>query len=265
MGFKHQIINEDIGFWYAKGKSIMSGKEFHSYHEILYIMEAEGYLLSEQGKTALSGNTIILIPKETFHSFDFTEESSYLRCRIWFSDIPQCNDIIDQCMNQIRIMTKPNVVIEGLFRDLCDSFPSGFSISEQKLLLRSAVLRLLLEIKRNIGSFLPPAERGLDSLIAQALEYINMNYLQEINIDKIAAKLFVSRSQLSHSFSKELNISVYKYIINKRLIHAEHLMKNGCTAAEACTASGFGDYSSFYRIYKKQYGHSPSNKYRHGS
>ena len=40
---------------------------------------------------------------------------------------------------------------------------------------------------------------------------------------------------------------------------AKGMIENGETAANAAFRVGFGDYSSFYRAYKKALGHSPKN------
>ena len=47
------------------------------------------------------------------------------------------------------------------------------------------------------------------------------------------------------------------YIIYKRISCAQTLLEAGMSATEAALTVGFGDYSSFYRAYKKITGHSP--------
>lgn len=48
------------------------------------------------------------------------------------------------------------------------------------------------------------------------------------------------------------------YLIYKRVIMARQLILNGHTASDAAAQSGFGDYSTFYRAYKKLMHHAPS-------
>ena len=52
------------------------------------------------------------------------------------------------------------------------------------------------------------------------------------------------------------------YIIRKRIAYAQQLLLNGVSAVQAGTAAGFGDYTSFYRAYKKHFGRSPNHDKR---
>ena len=52
------------------------------------------------------------------------------------------------------------------------------------------------------------------------------------------------------------------YIIRKRIAYAQQLLLNGVSAAQAGTAAGFGDYTSFNRAYKKHFGCSPNHDKR---
>ena len=65
-------------------------------------------------------------------------------------------------------------------------------------------------------------------------------------------------ADMAKAFAKELGVSVHHYITDKRLLKAHLLLLSGASAGEACAASGFGEYSSFFRLYKKRYGKTPS-------
>ena len=102
----------------------------------------------------------------------------------------------------------------------------------------------------------PPKETStprLSEIVGRALAVIDEKYAEKLSVDIIAELLYVSPSTLAHKFTRELNISIYKYITKKRLSVAHSLIKSGETMADAAFKSGFGDYSCFYRLYKKYY------------
>ncbi len=257
MNFSYCIEDKEMNFWYANGNSVMSGDEFHEFHEIIYIFRADGIFLSEKEKAALLPDMLILIPKENYHNFVFEENGEYTRCRIWFSDILEFEDIVKDCMNEIRVITESGGVFKKLFSELTKICKEEYSDSEKRLLLRSSVLRILFEIKSGIRTFSTPSMEAQSELVQNAVSIINEHYCENIGITEIAARLFVSHSKLSHTFKKELNISVYKYITLKRLLFAQKLIKSGIGASHAAKRCGFCDYSSFYRVYKKHFGTSP--------
>jgi AraC-like DNA-binding protein len=54
-----------------------------------------------------------------------------------------------------------------------------------------------------------------------------------------------------------VGISVYRYIMIKRLLMARQLLAAGEPAGQVCANCGFSDYTSFYRAFKTEYGISP--------
>jgi AraC-like DNA-binding protein len=65
-----------------------------------------------------------------------------------------------------------------------------------------------------------------------------------------------------HRFKNQTGYTIQSYILQKRLILANSMIKGGRPAAEACTDCGFGDYSSFVRAFKKVFGMSPKKHYK---
>lgn len=57
---------DDLHLHYAKGPSVESGREFHTYNEILYIPKINGRLITEGGEFTVTDGCLLLIPKESF-------------------------------------------------------------------------------------------------------------------------------------------------------------------------------------------------------
>lgn len=259
--FSYDAASGAVHFWYAKGNSVMSGKEFHTYHEILFLLNAAGTLYTESEKYALAPEMLILIPKETFHKFVFDDESGYTRCRIALPETERFASLCDGCLREMRVFASPSEPVKELFSQMQSAFSEEFSARysafERGLFLETVLIRLLLTLKGEKNTLVqPPSEHR--RLLGRALAYIEQNYTESIDVAAVAGALYVSRSTLSHVFAKELGVSVHHYITDKRLLKAHLLLLSGASAGEACAASGFGEYSSFFRLYKKRYGKTPS-------
>ncbi len=114
-----------------------------------------------------------------------------------------------------------------------------------------AVLRSFLDTSRHI--------KGQGKSVAQEItSYINEHLTEELSIDKIALAVHLSASQTNRIFKKIAGTSVYDYILSKRLILFQEKRALGKSALEASQECGFRDYSSFYRLYKKRLGVSPT-------
>lgn len=94
-------------------------------------------------------------------------------------------------------------------------------------------------------------------LLNNILAYIEENYAQRITLQDIAIRFYVSKSTISHTFSKELGISFYCYVTQRRLQAAELLILQGIPLSEINEKVGFADYANFHRAFKLKYGVSP--------
>lgn len=90
--------------------------------------------------------------------------------------------------------------------------------------------------------------------------FVNENLTRDITTSDIANYVHLSPSQVSRIFKRATGTSIHDYIITKRLILFNKLTNKGESALSACKLCGFNDYSSFYRLYKKRFGVSPSKK-----
>ena len=97
----------------------------------------------------------------------------------------------------------------------------------------------------------------LSSLVQGAMHYISEHLHREISLEEIAGAMFVSKYHLSHAFSREVGVSVYRYVMLRRLMMARQLLLDGEAAGQVCRSCGFSDYTSFYRAFKSEYGVSP--------
>ena len=88
-------------------------------------------------------------------------------------------------------------------------------------------------------------------IINNVYHIIETEYMTDLTLESVAQRLYFSASYLSHLFKKETGYSVANYISTKRLLHARALIQSGTSVTEACFASGFKNYSTFSRAYKK--------------
>lgn len=79
----------------------------------------------------------------------------------------------------------------------------------------------------------------------------------DLTIERCAAAAGCSTSSLTKTFRRQLNTSVAKYIRDRRLEKALHLMKQGMSVKDTCDACGFGSTETFHRVFKARYGVTP--------
>ena len=251
--FDNRIESENIIFRYASGKSIESGREFHIYHEIIYLIDGDAEFISENMHTDINPNTLIIIPKETYHKVIIHgNQEQYHRCTISLYENSEMRCLIEKCTKNTAILP---VDIDMEF--LLERLSANTNNENAALLLKATVILLLDKIseKRSADS----TENRQNPVIKNALSYINDNINKKITTSEIAKNCMVSESALSHIFKKEFNITIHKFVIKKKLINARNKIKAGIPSTLAATECGFNDYSGFYKQYKKMFGSLPSD------
>ena len=66
-----------------------------------------------------------------------------------------------------------------------------------------------------------------------------------------------------HEFKEKTGTSIHQYLLMKRIVYAQMLMKNGASSVQAAHDSGFEDYTGFYRAFKSRTGYAPTEYIRY--
>lgn len=111
---------------------------------------------------------------------------------------------------------------------------------------------LFILLSRQIKKTLHGINVDLNEYVRKALQYINENFTEELNVDEIAHKCSISTRHLLHMFKLQTNMTIIDYINSARISRAKELMKdpnsNLTTIAMEC---GFNNLQYFCRVFKK--------------
>ncbi|MFJ7729412.1 helix-turn-helix domain-containing protein [Neobacillus sp. NPDC097160] len=99
----------------------------------------------------------------------------------------------------------------------------------------------------------------LDQRFVSILEYIESHLTEpDLSLDNVSNYFHLNKYYFSHYFKKNMNLPFYRYVSLKRLSFAVTMIKqNQLSIEEISLKCGFPDYSSFYRLFKKEYHLSP--------
>lgn len=256
--FAKYIKTEEFIFKYAKGMRDIIGKEMHIYNEIFFFIGGDAEFICETGKEKLLPNTVVVIPKESFHQFAVSgKEEDYCRCVLNFENVSGLDKIIGTKLNMIFSVRSEE--LSELFCKMRKLFSANIDRHEQVALLKAYLTEVLVLLKPDENhQYEHEKTSHLNQITSEALELIEKNLCKKIDMHFLSEKMHVSPSYLCHVFKKDLHISLHKYVLEKRLILANKKIKQSVNPTIAASECGFGDYSGFYRQYKKMFGVSPA-------
>lgn len=111
---------------------------------------------------------------------------------------------------------------------------------------------------RLLGSAIQQNNQGL-TIIRKAMEYIDHNYAENINLNKVAKHVHLSPAYLSRIFNKNTGVGFTDYLTQVRLKKAKHQLRMTTeTIDHIAIATGFNSSSYFSAIFKKSEGLTPS-------
>lgn len=247
---ENKITHNKITFTLSSLNSFEE-REIHSYYEILFIIDGDLPLFTRDFQQNVKSGTLIVIPKETFHYFKVNDASPFTRLKIAFDD----KDVIHS-FNNIKIIEGIDSKSEFLLNEII-SIMTGTPDECEKMKLYGAFLMLVSEINSKDSAI--PSTRNENHLISRCVSFIDKNIDKKLTVEGVSKALFVSPSTLSHQFKKEMGVSFHRYVLEKRLTYINKKINLGEAPTKLYKSCGYADYSSFYRAYKKLFGHPPSS------
>lgn len=240
----------------------------HDFYEVYFLLGGEvEYWVDGRILKMAPGDLLLINPME-LHRPVLTENNRiYERIVIWINK-EYLEKLSDGCLcdcfdpghpshtHLIHLTASERTGVTALLSELVrESYSQdyGSQISAYGLFLQFMVR--LNRLARHTGK---SEEAGAQSaLVQQVLDYIGDHLSQSMSLETLADRFFVSKYYLSHTFSAEVGVSLYRYIMLRRLLLARQLLNQGMPAGQVSVSCGFADYTSFYRAFKSEYGISP--------
>ena len=225
---------------------------FHEKYELLYIIDKDGETFYNIGgaRYSLQAGDLVLIKPGTLHNLQIEPNVKYDRIVMYFSkeDIkPEQRGILDSSNSLYHIQDGDGLkkIFDVLLQD-----EVLFSKEEFTLCLKDTLNLIVAHLKYSYKE-----ENSTHVLanetISRILDYIDDNITKPLDADIITKEFFISKSWLSHTFKKYLNISLKKYINQKKLIHIERLIATGLPITKAVESFSYENYTTFFCQYKQ--------------
>ena len=246
----------------------------HPFCEVFYFMQGKGYYTVEGRNYPLSPGDVLLMRDGEIHKLHIDPGTPYERIAIHFP--------IDRILGKFT----PFEGLRALFLDRTPGCNNLFSprTPECSEFLYSCFARISTE-RQNAAEFVlsltahlpsllcelyhmgnhPPATQDTakgegEALLPEIIDYINQHLTEISGLAELERHFFFSKSTLNRLFAKSTGSTVWEYVVIKRLHAARRMLLDGQSAALAAAACGFGDYSAFYRQYRRVFGESPKRE-----
>lgn len=265
---KSGYLKENFQYFHLHTRKMQEfSYHYHDFHKVLFFLRGDVTYHIEGRIFQLLPGDVILIPAGEIHKPVLNSAQLYERIILYLSpefltaagkgdtDLNHCfSQAKEQSANVMRILPALQNDLSSVCSQLEEerTAPSLFAGKLRREYLAAELLILLNRAALNHGSVYPE-NTCKNEKITGILEYINSHLSAPLSIDDLASRFFISRYHLMHLFKATTGYTIANYISTKRLLYARSLIRSGVSVTDACYASGFQNYSTFARAYKKQF------------
>ncbi|MBM7839280.1 AraC-like DNA-binding protein [Alkalihalobacillus xiaoxiensis] len=227
----------------------------HDWHEVIFVFGGSGTFLIDSQLLPAKAGDVFIIPSNKIHRgipdkpHYILSNVLYLHPRL-FAESSDYEASIIHLANQTK-QYKFHLTEQAHCTYLLDQLHK--EQTEQALGHVQAMMAFVQLIFVHLNRFaiedrLQPRMSRFGSLLA----YIEEHLSEPLSLDELAKRENVTTAHLSRLFKREVGLTVFDYILTKRISLAKSkLMETGDTIEEIAYHSGFSSLPHFYRSFKR--------------
>ncbi len=238
----------------------------HDFYEIFCFVSGQATYMVEGNMYELRPGTVLIMRNSEIHRIIINGTERYERYVINFSPdimikrgIPP--SLLDPFVN--RPLGEQNIYLADEFKHT-NIYSTILNMCEEyrclgdETVLYTKISSMLCSIAYVFEHY-PKRDKFLseDRIPRMLINYINDNITTDLSIENISKHLNVSPTHLSRIFKKISDVTIYQYILSKRLALSQQYLAQGTKTAIVAQECGFNDYTTFFRAYKKKFGCAP--------
>lgn len=270
---KRGYLLEDFRLFHQRSSGRIADVDYH-YHEfckLLLLNCGSGSYVVDSQRYQLEPGDMVLIDCNRVHKPEIDPDCDYERTIIYIDpgflkreSTADCDlralfsgengHILRLDKHQYQSLLSVCITLE---KELSES-GYGRSVLGKALLLK--LLVLLRRYQQQEAVYYPAPMQPKNDRILEVLRYLDEHICEDLEIDHLADRFFISKYHLMRLFHKETGSTIHAYLVQRRLLMARELIKKGVSATDACYRSGFRSYSSFTRAYSKNFGTTPTGR-----
>ena len=254
-------------FHLADGRGEYIEYHYHTFHKIIILLAGKAGYAVEGERYELAPGDFVLVGSGSIHRPVVETGDYYERMILYIAPdylraltAGDCDP--SECFRQAQetfqyvYRDEGGSCVRPLFQALAETVRQGGYGAA--LLAQAQFTELMVEVNRVVRGGHRVGAAGGDSKVVSLLQYLNLHLADPLTIDELAARFYISKYHMMRKFKEETGYTIHNYIISKRLLLARTKISEGTPILKAAQLSGFSDYTTFSRAYKKQFGIAPS-------
>lgn len=241
---------------------------WHENIEICRVVSGKARFLVDGNMLNLNPGDILVVGEQLVHQFLVDNKDTYIRiCQLSpkvlldksISPQPIQSHITNEQINAIPNLSER---IENLF-DIIQS-DGGADLIEDIPYMKSVAATVYYLLMQYFPGEADTKSNKERQLFYKITAYVNAHFYEDVTVQSIADKFFVSRGKVGNVFLKYSGETLKQYLNSIRVKNANLLMDSGHSITESALESGFQNVRTFNEVYRKIMGITPSEYIKKG-
>lgn len=265
-----KLFEEPLFSWYELSMPIEKQLSLPSESCFAYILEGDNQDVTKSGFLATQGTVILSLCGKTVGRSFSANETGYLSTiivhfnqdvlqKVFDGKKPKFWKELDYPLKKDNFQEDASALVKAYFLSVAKFFEHKNALSEEILAVKLKEIILLL-LQTEESSHLNLIIRRLFSDKTFSFrEVIDANLYEPLDLPRLAAMTNNSMASFKRKFNKIYDSTPAKYITQKKLERAKGILAlSQNSIKEICYDCGFINPSSFSRMFKNEYGCSPT-------
>lgn len=245
---------------------------YHDCYELYYLYSGERYYFIQDQTYHIAGGAFVLINPYEIHQTGNLGNFGYDRMLIHFNkELLEDYLAVDSWVNPYENLDKKIHIIslepqqQNFVETLLATMETEYRNNNQKenAYIKLTLMQLLLFLnscKPGANDEALPQINATQKTIFEIIGYINNCYFEDITLETISEKYYLSTFYFSRTFKEITGFNFVEYLNNVRIKEAKKLLLNtNMTISDISDAVGFKSNTHFGRVFKNIEGTSPSS------
>lgn len=261
---KTGYLTENYKYFHIKDKSDrVFDYHYHDFYKIIFFVKGDVTYNVEGKSYELKPMDFVLVGKNEIHRPIVNPDAEYERIVVYLSDSFLSTDIstdfsLKDCFNMasmshinvVHFSSQDSIRLQDMLMRAMDTMDSDIYGYEalSTLYLTEFLIKFNELIAKNGISY--NGQVQYNEKIVNLTDYINSHLSEDLSIEVLSEKFFLSRYHLMRLFKECTGFTIHQYIIDKRLLYVRKLADDGYKVKDACVMAGFTDYQMYLRARK---------------
>lgn len=240
---------------------------YHDFYEINCVLDGTGVFCLDGTEYETTPGTVMLIAPNNLHNIVCQTGERYERAYIYVTDAfltshstprTDLTAAFRHYDNPVsRVIQMDPEALRHTFQGLDEPVGDGYG---DDLVRERRFVDLMVALNQAVSASdvdVTPRPSAIPRLIGEVMAYVGDHLAEDLSLDALAARFYVSKYHLSREFKKYMRVNLHEYILAKRLLRSKELLRVYGNSRMVYARCGFKTYTHFLRSFKEEFSITP--------